>query len=190
MTTDTRNIFSFKIWVWSNTLQPWGIYNWNLFKNAHNSLKHKHHSHHDEGPINVEVGGSQLQSIPWAATWTTASHPPAFHSQMQIGHFDTFFRRPTKIEWHGDKYRCLSISLHMTICSCCNPWATWELSAAWCHQSVSLLCSEPTECYEMRSAKISNLQFLLVTMCFSHVSTLKENPHDGWWCRQGCNTVQ
>jgi len=110
---------------------------------------------------------------------------------MQIGHFDTFFNGPTMTEWHGGKYRCLSTSLlHMTFCSCCNLWATWELSAAWCHQSVSLLCSEPTECYEMRSAEISNLQLKLVTMCFSHVLTLKENPHDGWWCRQDCNTVQ
>ena len=49
--------------------------------------KHNHHSHRDEGPLNVEVGGSQLQSIPWAAAWTTAPHPPAFHSHMQIGHF-------------------------------------------------------------------------------------------------------
>lgn len=39
MKIGARNIFSFKIWVWSNTFQSGGFYNWTLFKNAHNSFK-------------------------------------------------------------------------------------------------------------------------------------------------------
>ena len=187
MKIGARNIFSFKIWVWSNTFQSGGFYNWTLFKNAHNSFK-------KESPKSLWQESHERTS--W---WIPAAKnslgcclnycTTPFSISLSDANLTLSVNGPTMTASHGDKYRCLSTSSCMTFCWCRTLWATWELSAAWCHQSVYLLCSGPTECHEMGSAQISNIQPKLVTVCFSHVWTLKETPHDGWCCRQGCNTV-
>lgn len=33
-------------------------------------------------PITIKVDAARLQRIPWAALYTTVSHPPAIHCQM------------------------------------------------------------------------------------------------------------